>query len=199
MSSGALADVVRAAAARQNTAAVARDPIALKTASVAFVNAAWRAPRPGIPVRAAELYDRLVGSLLLIGQGPTAANALRAAASRQVHGGEMPLRNVPEAEWRIDELSLLVELRFLAGDWRGLPGMPGRTDQRALGPIARRRLRHAHAFLAAFAARDALSTGKTIAALGRDDRASFSLLAYALFREARNAGLAVTVPRKYNF
>lgn len=187
------------ASARQDAAAGARDAAGLAAASMTLAGAAWRWLRPGVPVRAAALSDRLVGSLLLAGQGPTAAAAMWRAASRQVPGGELALRAVPEAEWRIDELSLMVQLRLFSRDWRGLPGMPDRSDQGALGPVARKRLRHAQAVLVAFSARDAATAKKAIAAIGRDESAIFSILAYALYREARGLGIPVVIPRKYDF
>lgn len=195
-----MTDLLRSATARQVAAAQARDAAAFQVACVKYVTLAWRAPHPGIPVRAAELSDRLLGSLLLLGRGPAVAAARRAAARRQIEGGETVLSDIPESEWRIYELGLLAELRLLAREWRGLPNMPTRTDLRVLGREAGLRLRHAHALLASFGGRDATAAGKAIAVLARDDKTvRFSVLAYALYREARGLGLNLKVPHKYDF
>lgn len=189
----------RDAIGRQDAAAVARDEVGLRSASEALVATAWRPPTPGVPVRGAELYDRLVGSMLLADKGRMVAAAMLSAARRQVGGDQLALVSIPVEAWRIDELPLLAELRILGCDWRGLPGMPGRPDMMVFGPVGRRRLRHAHSLLEAFEDRDAQAIGKAIAAIGRDDPSGWSVLAYALYREALTLGLSVTVPRRYAF
>lgn len=199
MTTGALAPFAKRATARQNAAAKARDAVALRVASAELVVAAWRTPRSGLPAPEATVYDRLLGSLILTGQGPAAAATLREVACRPMPSGEIFLRGIPESEWRVDELGLLVELRLLGHEWHGLPGLPTRPDQVALSPRARLRLRHAHTLFSALAGGDAVAASKAIAAFGRDDPSAFSVLAYALFREARLAGIAVTIPRKYAF
>lgn len=187
---------LRTAVAKQTAAAEARDPAALRDASRAVVAAGWT-PLPA--VYGASLTDRVIGSLLLSGEAGRAASSLRNAARRFGADGEVALARIDESNWNATELTLLRELRLLARDWRPLPGMPRRRDLRMLGSGQRRELRQAHALCVAFAERDPIKAQRAIAAVGRNDPAKFSVLAYALYREADRAGLKLRVPRKYAF
>ena len=189
---------MRSALARQTSAAEQRDHDGLVRASKALVAAGWSAPS-GYPVRTATLSDRIIGSLLLSGAGSSAANAICSAAIRDTESGQTRLSSIPEADWSITETLLLRELRLLGKEWKPLPGMPGRRDQRILGAAQRRALRSAHGLFVAAAAKDAKAVTRAIAAVARTDPSSFSVLAYALYRQSGTAGLAVSIPRKYDF
>lgn len=191
-----MAPRLRSAIARQTAAAEARDSGALLVASSDVVSQGW-SPMP--VVFGGFLTDRIIGSLMLTGAAPGAARSARSAARRFGDTDKTPLSRIPETEWNPTELTLLRELRFLEGDDRPLPGMPGRRDIRILGSAQRRELRQTHAYLTSLAEHDATKATRAIAAIGRNDPAKFSVLAHALYRHARARGLAVKVPRKYDF
>lgn len=109
------------------------------------------------------------------------------------------LAKTAEADWEIWSLPDLQGLRFLRREWRPLPGMPGRDDLAALPAGERRELRAGHKVLEGMRTRDGKMLASGIAALAKEDEAWFSMMAYALYREARAAGIKVKVPVKYDF
>jgi hypothetical protein len=189
----------RGAISRQAAAAAARDPEALRAAAKALLAAS---PMHLVIRMRGDCHDaRTIGSVLVAGRAREYAAAVRRVAYRQLDaaGAERPLPSIPEDEWNFIEVDLLGELRLLDHDWRGLPGFPERPDIIFLPPSERRRLRAVHAFLTGMAVRDGRAVKLAIAAIGRAESASFSMLAYALYGEARRAGVLSRIPRKYDF
>ena len=187
---------LRSAINAQNDAAQRRDPPGLRWASAGLVQHAWHRPPVIIRIHAALGYDRLIGSLLVSGQAAEAVTTIRRAMSRFTGSGEVPLDQLTEGEWRADELLLLRELRFLERDWRSLPD---RADMRRLGVSQRRYLANAQAVLTGFAQQNGTELSRAIDGLGKLDKSGFSVLAYALYAEARHSGISLAVPYQYDF
>jgi hypothetical protein len=139
-----------------------------------------------------------LATVLLLGESPHRAAAHRASFVRLddddsvVHIGAQS-----ESAWRIYEWRMLMSLRLLDRDFRPLPGFRGKPT--FISASSRADLRRWTALFVAFAAQDAAASSKAIAVLGRHESKVFSIMAYALYREATRLGMACRVPRKYAF
>jgi hypothetical protein len=194
-----MTDSFRSSIASQVAAAKARDAQGIIVAARAYV-ASRNHFAAGAIERGAGYPSRFLGSVILLGEGHATADRIWRIAFRQTEDRrDISLRSIPETEWHVTELELLRQLRLLDGDWRPLPNFGTRRDLPFLYPNQRRLLRASNDLFIAMAARDGKAATKAIAAIGRADGSEFSVLAYALFREAQRSGVAVKIPRAYAF
>jgi hypothetical protein len=185
----------------QAKAAADRDPAALRVAGGRLV--AWVVATEGStgPLFDTSIDKRLIGSALLIGEAERVVANYLTRHGRRTWSETEPsslLALIPEAEYTAWDLDQIIEWRLLARDWRPLPA-PAVARLAMLRADGRRRIRWFDALFAAMASNSAAGTAKAIDAIARADKRRFSVLAYALYQEARSAGIAVTVPRKYGF
>lgn len=181
------------AAARLSTAARTRNRGALLAAAQDYVVAT---PLPHHAVYISPFFDSQLGAALLTGAAPR-WSALLTRFLRTTVGPKsrsVVLASLPEDDLYQIDLVALFDLRLLAGDWRELPAGRG-TVNAWMRPMLRRQRN----LLAGFARRDAKLSATAIRAFIRADGVPFSLLGYALYVLARRRGLALKIPRKYDF
>jgi hypothetical protein len=106
----------------------------------------------------------------------------------------VPIAGLAESELHQIDLLKLFDLHLLAGEGRELPAGRGRASAWML-PLLRRQRN----LLAGFARRDPALTAAAIRAFVRADAGRFSLLGYALYGLARQRGMALKIPLKYDF
>ena len=193
-------------------AATARDRAALLIAADATARAeaaSWAVTRAERVAKGEEFPDARwriwiddeLGACLLTDPVGCAAE-IRATLRADDALSHVLLATLPEAEWPDYHLRALLVLRMLDGDWRPLVDLERRLRwlrrgnalapefeaNRAIDALGRRDPSDARAAIVRLAR-----------SLARPDSKAFSLLAYALFQEARNLGIAIRPPKMYDF
>ena len=147
-----------------------------------------------------EIDDELGAFLLTDPVGH--ATVIRATLRADDTLSHVLLATLPEAEWPDYHLRELLALRMLDGDWRPLVDFERRLRWLWRGNALRPEF-EANRATDALGRRDPGDARAAIVrlarSLARPDSKAFSLLAYALFQEARNLGMAIRPPKMYDF
>lgn len=185
-------------AANVRAAAKTRDAAALRTAAAEHAALTMGELRSSARLTTSTLAPRDMGAALICGAGASMASALeQRLVNHEADGSDTRIASLPADQWPKRLQSALAHVSLLRSQWRALPKPP---DPRwPMGVLARRKHTAYKTMLANLASGQPAKITNAIAAAGRLDDAKFSILAYALFAEARRRGFAVKVPRKYDF
>lgn len=184
---------IAAAAGQIIRAAEAHDRASLRSASIAYLEAA---PLPTGALYGSPLSYHHLGAALVSGQGPLLAGQLHRALRYTPPDSDVAVlfASVPEDRLLPRALDELFQIRLLSARYQPIlrPGMK-------IPAYLRADLRRADRLLAGLGSKDARLTKSAIGAFIRSDARGFSLLGYALYEVATARGIALKRPREYDF
>jgi hypothetical protein len=186
-------DALLEAEGRLVAAGQRRDRAALIEAAEAYVEAAVRWPSQTYHGEIA-LFTRM-GALLLAGRSRSFAAAMREHLHVKAGGEDrVPIGVADESAVEAYDLRSLFLLRLYEGRYEPIlrPGL-------YIPASAKPELRRMDRLMAAFAARDGAVVVRAVDALAREDPAPFSVFRYALYDQARAAGIEARIPRAFAF
>lgn len=184
---------IAAAAGQIIRAAEAHDRASLRSASIAYLEAA---PLPAGALYGSPLSYSHLGAALVSGRGPSLGSQLYQALRYEPPDSDVPVLFASVSEDRLLPRALreLFHVRLLTARYQPIlrPGMK-------IPAYLRADLRRADRLLAGLGSKDARLTKSAIGAFIRSDARGFSLLGYALYEVAAQRGIVLKRPRKYDF